>query len=264
MNLPDLQGRKIDVVYPLTNMSKGRDDFELRYSLRSLNLQPWAGNLFTVGYRPPWLKNAHHIPCGDFWEMQQKDKNIIKKMLCACADSRVSDPFVANSDDQYWLKPVEPKDMVVPPRENPSQMEPDLARRRMNPIRGFRNAWVRRQFETVDYLKKENRSQIIFDGHCPYLIEKQRYLITMARVPWETGNGFLIVVYHGWNWNDLVNGDRIEDRDGVLARIKNDFTCSQIEEKTGKALFMNHNNKALSIGMREFLMKRFPLPSRWE
>jgi len=263
VHLPDLEGKKIDVVYPLTNTSKSRDDFELRYSLRSLNLQPWVKDLFIVGYRPPWVKNVHHIHSPDQWGYNLKDKNIIKKMLCACADSRVSDPFVANSDDQYWLKVVDPQDMLIPPRENPAQIDLERLNQRLNPYRVFRNIWIKRQYQTIEFLKKEGRSEIRFDGHCPYLIEKRKYMDTMAQVPWELGNGFLIVVYHGWNF-ESGNGFRIESRDGVLVRIKNDLKRNEIEEKTKQALFLNHNNRALTIGMREFLQKRFPLPSRWE
>jgi len=53
-------------------------------------------------------------------------------------------------------------------------------------------------------------------------------------------------------------------RDGVLSRIKKEMTRTEIEERTNKALFMNHNDKALGAGMREFLQARFPNPSRWE
>jgi len=256
---------KLDVVYPFTAKSKRGDDFELRYSLRSLNEQPWVGNLFIAGAKPEWIKNAHHINKGDQWSYEFKDKNIIKKMLTACVDDRVGDPFVANSDDQYWMKLVKPEEMLIPPRENPAQMEMDKDKAfRRQGFRPWRNQWVKRQFETIEFLRNKQKSTICFDGHVPYLIEKDRYLKTMSQIPWEMGNGLLIVVYHGWNWEALVNGNRIEDRDGVLVRIKLDMNPEQITEKTKDALFLNHNNKALAIGMREFLQKRFPHPSRWE
>ncbi len=252
---------KIDVVYPLSMMSKGQDDFELRYSLRSLSEQPWAGKVFTVGYRPQWLKNAEHIDFPDLWNLNFKDKNIIKKMLRACADDRVSDPFVANSDDQYWLRPVAPEDMVIPPREHPPQMDQEKGLR-LQGSRIFRNQWVKRQYETVEFLRKKEKCTICLDGHIPYLIEKDKYLRTMSQIPWEMGNGFLIVVYHGWNFPG--NGFRIESRDGALKRIKAEMGCQQIEEAVKNALFMNHNNRGLGPGMKEFLQKRFPQPSRWE
>jgi hypothetical protein len=254
-------GKKIDVVYPMAPVAKGPDDFELRYSLRSFDSQTWAGNVFTVGYRPRWLKNAQHIDSSDQWHQNFKDKNIIKKMLRACVDGRVSDPFVANSDDQYWLKPIGPDDMLIPPRENPAQMDVDRASKIPGQFRAWRNQWVKRQFETIDFLKKQGKSDIPFDGHVPYLIDKESYLRTMAEIPWEMGNGFLIVVYHGYNWQ---NGFPIESRDGVLKRIITEMNCAEIEGVTGKALFLNHNNKGLGPGMREFLKKRFPNPSRWE
>jgi hypothetical protein len=62
----------------------------------------------------------------------------------------------------------------------------------------------------------------------------------------------------------LANGHRIEDRDGVLVRIKIDLPPEQIEEKTKDALFVNHNNRGLAVGMQAFLKKRFSNPSRWE
>ena len=261
--IPEKTGAlKLDVVYPMSMMSRRRDDSELRYSLRSLAAQPWAGNVYVIGHKPSWLRSAIHIQYSDQWELNSKDKNIIKKMLRACADPRISDPFVANSDDQYWLAPIDPKDMIYPPREVPGQMD------RAGAVRGphgpFRNRWIKRQFETVAFLKKMGRSQIRFDGHCPYLINKMKYMRTMAEIPWEIGEGFLIVVYHGWNFDADRNGYNIEFRDGVLSRIKKEMTRTEIEERTNKALFMNHNDKALGAGMREFLQGRFPNPSRWE
>lgn len=247
---------RIDVVYPLSPASKGPDDFELRYSLRSLDRQPWARDVYVIGHKPAWLK-AHHIPLADQWPSSFKDKNIIKKMLRACGESRISNPFVANSDDQYWLKPINPDEMRIPPREFPAQMD----QQRFG--RPFRSNWVKRQFETVEFLKKSKRSEIRFDGHVPYLIDKSEYLRTMNEIPWEMGEGFLIVVYHGWNFH-TDNGFKIEDRDGVLVRIKEDLKPEEIEARTQKALFLNHNNRALSIGMREFLKQKFPDPSRWE
>ena len=261
MNFNSVQDGKIDVVYPLASISKGPDDLELRYSLRSLEGQAWVRNVFTIGYRPQWLKNAHHIDFPDPWNYNFKDKNIIKKMLRACVDDRVSDPFVANSDDQYWLKPVRPEDMMIPPRENPAQIDLDRTSKTKGPFRAWRNMWVKRQYETVEYLRKRGKATICFDGHVPYIVEKAKYLRTMNDIPWEMGNGFLIVVYHGYNWE---NGFHIEDRDGVLKRIKSDCSCKMVEEAIGNALFLNHNNRGLGQGMREFLEKRFPNPSRWE
>ena len=131
---------KLDVVYPLAAMAKGPDDFELRYSLRSLEPQSWVGTVFIIGHKPAWLKNAVHIPFADQWNLNFKDKNIIKKMLRACTDERISDPFIANSDDQYWLKITEPRDMLIPPRENPPQMEKAIQGRKTNPYPpSFRN-----------------------------------------------------------------------------------------------------------------------------
>jgi hypothetical protein len=252
-----LQDKKIDVVYPLNPMAKGPEDLELRYSLRSLDPQPWAGDVYVIGHRPPWLKNALHIPMGDQWPVNFKDKNIIKKMLCACAEPRISDPFIANSDDQYWLKPINPGEMGIPPREFPAQMDRDRFGR------VYRNGWVKRQALTVEFLKKNKRAEIRFDGHVPYLIDKGQYIRTMNQIPWEMGEGFLIVVYHGWNFH-TDNGFKIEDRDGVLVRVKEDLKPEEIEERTAKALFLNHSNKGLSVGMKDFLKNRFPNPSRWE
>ena len=257
---------KIDVVYPLSGMAKGPDDFELRYSLRSLERQPWIGKVFLVGQVPKWIHDVHHIKCTDYWNaIYNKDQNIIKKMLCACVDERVSDPFVANSDDQYWLKEVAPEDMLIPPRENPCQLNKYLLPGRgLNVNRPFSNRWVKRQYDTLRFMRENKKSEIPFDGHVPYLIQKGKYLKTMAAIPWETGSGLLIVAYHGWNFQEDFNGYKIEQRDGVLVRIRADFKTEEIEEKAKDALFLNHNNKALSIGLTEFLKKKFPAPSRWE
>jgi hypothetical protein len=265
---------KLDVVYPLaagpdgSSKAKGPDDFELRYSLRSLAEQSWVGNVFIVSQRKPsWLKNAYCIEHKDEWNTTSfKDKNLIKKMLRACTDERVSDPFVANSDDQFWLKPIDPIEMLIPPREHPSQVEQDLVSKGRAPIRAWKNAWVKRQFETVNYLKKMGKCPIYFEGHVPYIIHKDCYIKTMCQIPWEMGEGFLIVVYHGWNWEFLKYEDfKIENRDGVLKRIRTATKLEKIKEGTARATFLNINGKALTgDDMTGFLKERFPNPSPWE
>ena len=94
----------MDIVYILGTGSVWQNN-EIRFSLRSVekNISD-VGNVFVVGERPAFLKNAIHLPYKDsspaYW------RNAYSKTILACKDPRLSENFLFMNDDFFILKPI--------------------------------------------------------------------------------------------------------------------------------------------------------------
>ena len=94
----------MDAVYMNGSESK-LDDWELRYSLRSLeknykNLE----RVWIIGHLPKWAKAVTHIDQGDPYR-KNKDANLIAKIVRLGYESSLSEKFIMMSDDHYFLQP---------------------------------------------------------------------------------------------------------------------------------------------------------------
>ncbi|MFA5815861.1 MAG: hypothetical protein WC865_09615 [Bacteroidales bacterium] len=98
--------KPIDIVYVLGTGSSWSDN-EIRFSLRSVfkNLTN-IGQIFIVGERPDGLKGFLHIDHPDEFPSTNADGNIIRKVLQACKDPRVSEKFLIINDDHIIMKPM--------------------------------------------------------------------------------------------------------------------------------------------------------------
>ena len=241
----------IDAVYPLNNSSKFKDDFELRYSLRSLMLQDWIGNVFLVGHCPEWSKDVVHIPCGDIY-LACKDASIINKILLACSNRQLDDPFLVNSDDQYFLRPICVEDLE-PMLEDPSPFAEYK-------FKAGINSWHRRVVETVQWCAKHGYPDWIFQSHAPYLVNKEAYIGAMCKVPWGRENGFTTHVYLNLTQKEHPQ----KEPKGRTIRLKGRVQAIDIDKQVERATFLNHNDEGLTPNVKAFLEKRFPIKSKWE
>ena len=244
----------IDVVYPLANQSKRRDDFELRFSLRSLALQPWVRNLYLIGHCPRWIdrNTIIHIECKEVYQ-NNKDACIINKILLACYDQSISSKFVVNSDDQYFLKLIDPIEDLVPMKEPLKGI--DKYHNRSNG-----NNWHRRVCDTVHWCNLNKYPNWVFQSHVPYIVDRRDYPLAMCKIPWGWGNGFTTHIY----FNLTCEGQPVIEPKERTVRIKNQMPQKRIRGLLAKATFLNHNDSGLGPGMMEYLKQRFPVPSRWE
>ena len=244
----------IDVVYPLIDASKNRDDFELKYSLRSLAVQPWVNDVYIIGQHcPKWINTniVKHIQCPDLYQ-GNKDGCIINKILRACCEQSICENIVVNSDDQYFLKIVNPLIDLLPMKEY------QITDNRYK-VRNNGNNWHRRVCDTIHFCQLNKLPDFVLQSHTPYLINKHLYQKEMCRVPWGKGNGFTTHIYF-----NLLGNDVPVEPQGRTARIKNQFPLNRIKNLVSKAMFLNHNDGGLGPGMIEFLRQNFPNPSMWE
>lgn len=242
--------KRVDVVYTLANKSLKRDDWELRYSLRSLAAQEWVRRVYLIGHRPKWVRGVIHVPCDD--PLKPKDANIIRKVLLACEQPGITKQFVINSDDHYILRPIALEELG-PWQENPSQLKESVTRRNTS-------TWCRRLVETIAYCHGHRHPEWVFECHIPYLVDRARYQEVMACVPWKAGNGLVTHVYYNVA---LTDEPRLEDTH-MTVRVKQFTRADRLAVLTAKATFLNHNNNGLCPAVKRYLEVLFPESSRWE
>lgn len=239
----------MDVVYTLANKSKFKDDFELRFSLRSVARQPWVRQVYIIGHCPRWARNVVHIPCPDPYP-GNKDANIINKIIRAVCRPQLSDPFIVNSDDQYFLRVLDsPEILEAPPT--------DFYKYKNYQVKQRANNWHKRVAETIGWCKQNGYPEHIYDSHRPYLVRKSDYIQYMCLAPWGRANGLTTHVYLNICGVTPANIDRTE-------RIKTPDTLKGIKRAIVGAMFLNHNDAGLNPAMKEFLREWFPEPSPWE
>lgn len=241
-----------DIMYPLANRPN-QDDFELRYSLRSIDKLPWVRDLYLVGHQPEWIKDAVHIQCPDPY-IRCKDANIINKILRVCAESTISDKFIVNSDDQYVLKDIG-SEMLGPWIEDPPLL-PQAHKKR------YASRWALRIVETVNILESFGFPRRVFQSHIPYMVEKDKYPQIMTWVPWGQDNGVITHIYQGIRYARL---DVKPEPKNLTVRFKGPVqTKQEIDQALGNATFFNFGDQGLNNPLREWLKERFPEKSRWE
>ena len=98
---------KKDLLYVLGTGSK-HDNIELRYSLRSIEKYCTNyGRIFLIGEDPGFLSDkVIYIPHEDF-KCGYKHHNILTKIQIAAFTTDISDNFVWQSDDHFYIKPYD-------------------------------------------------------------------------------------------------------------------------------------------------------------
>jgi len=260
----------MDVVIPLGAGAAPRNDWELRFSLRSLwqNFEG-LGKVWIVGPRVPgWMRTVDAPGWGEVGHIVQqdpyprnKDGCLIGKFVTACADARVSDVFLATSDDHYLMRPCSAEDLDKYWLENPSQLP--ISYKRMH-----ESSWHARLVRTAKLVEKLGLPVEVFESHIGYPIRKADYPAAMLSVPWGDGIGFVTHVYA-----NLVRHHRaVMDCGYELApewltwRVKELLTREEIAERWAAcpSRWLNHDNRGLSEALVEFVEGAFPTAAPWE
>ncbi len=246
--------KPIDVVYVLGTGSKW-DNNEIRFSLRSLekNLKN-MGRVFVVGECPAFLQNVIHIPATDeFNPNVNADGNIIRKVLAACKDERLSDDFLFINDDHLVLTPVE-ADKVPPFHKGNMQKYP--------PQYWKLNYWRTRLQRTMETLVQTELPTYHFDCHTPIVFNKHQFVEIMQAFNYVDGVGLTMKSLYG----NVVYAAK-----GVRVRLKNqkrtvfhNYTMQQLEERLSECDFMSFNDQGLSRSLKRWLFAKFPEPSAFE
>ena len=276
----------IDIVYALGSGSKW-DNNELRYSLRSLEKNFLdLRNIYIVGTFPHFLQDPNpehatsplikgvggmssaspsaspststststslfHLPLTDPFP-SNKDANIIRKVLKACAQKELSNNFLFMNDDYYINKPISETDMKAWYLSYMSQYKDDWFNE---------NNWKAAVKRTYDFLKARNFSCYHFDGsHCPQIYNKWTFQQVMNRVGWDGELGYTIS-------NLYLNITGAEPHfvgNCKKAFVENDLCDLGMKEAIRKATFISNNDSGLSDDFKNLLQELFPTPSKFE
>lgn len=229
-----------DIVYPLAeNKSKYRDDFEIRYSLRSVEKFVNVGKVYIVGYKPEWLTNVEYIYCTDPYVI--KDANIINKILLACYNIE-SQEFIRMSDDEYFLNPYVPRTYAIGDLKNAKN-----------------EGWHKTSFNTRDILLSKGNTAINYDCHCPQLIDKDRFFAVLMNSSWAQGDGLLANSYF---FNSMITKFHAPSIQPIAPKV-NRFKSPQ-DEYVLDGDFLNHNDAGLTPKLRSIIEGLFPEKSRYE
>lgn len=100
----------MDLLYIVGGGSK-HDNKELRYSLRSIEKNCTGyERVFVVGQKPEWLTNVEFYPCDDPYNCTHK--NMMHKILYACHNTDISENFVMQGDDHFYVRKYDFRDIM--------------------------------------------------------------------------------------------------------------------------------------------------------
>jgi hypothetical protein len=230
----------MDIVIPYRKSQS--NGLELRYTLRGIQQYfPDLENIFIIGDSPGWLQNVIHIPAQDASQRHMKAYNIMRKLLVACKDKRVSDSFAMFNDDHFLLKPWESGFYYF------ESLEVSIAK--FNSHQNYRQTLV----NTMARLNGGKN----FDTHCPIVYQKEIFLKTMKMVDWSRPWGYGIKSLY-------CNLSGIEGEFYQDLKFKSFFTYNAIYNMIGGRQFFSIDDRALNRDMQKVLSELYPQISQYE
>ena len=179
----------VDAVFAFTG--ENTRDLALSVRLAIKNLKN-LGRIFVVGGGPRGVDGIEHIPFADP-NVANREANMTRKCLLACHLSRISDPFLFFSDDQFILREMDAA--ALPLRHKGS-----LEKHRVETKYGHKTR------NTLLELSRLGLSDLNFNTHWPVPIRKEAYVSALRLVPWDVevpGGGVLCRSVYG---NSLTGG----------------------------------------------------------
>lgn len=236
----------IDIVIPLGRFSKCADK-EMMYSLRSIekNLEGW-NKIYIIGYAPKFLNETDRIvviPAEDY--SLRKQENIFKKLLMACEDPFISDPFIATADDIFFKEKTNVNDIN-------HWFHSDLKYLTIS-AKGIYQLSVK---NTYEYLSKNNLPIKNFDIHMPIRYEKEK-MMGLLEVDW-TRDHIIKSLY--------CNVNKIKGSPSRHLNFSARLTVDQIHTslKDVNIFAVNGESLGLSQAMFSVLQELFPDKSTFE
>lgn len=227
------------IVIPFCNTPT---NIELRYSLRSLT----GHEIVIVGDKPYGFKNYLHIPAGDKQGNQYKEANIFRKLIKACRDDRVSDPFVYSMDDVFYLQP--------PINENYYQKDLQW---KIQDIRDKNrdNPYRKTMQNTLAVLLKNGYKTTHYDIHGPTVIHKEGFL-DLLRFDWKQEYSYGIRSIYG-------NVNKVEAASIADCKIDRPHLLDELYERVEGRRFFSIGD-SMNATLRYFLDELWPEPSAFE
>lgn len=240
---------EIDIVYVLGSGTKWQNN-ELRFSLRSLvkNLKGFR-KIYVIGEKPDWIKNVIHIPFSDEL-LNNADGNIIRKVLRACEEEKLSEDFLFINDDHIFMTemiaadipPFQKGDMTTFPRE----------------FFEF-NFWRGRLWRTRNILIEKGYSALHFDCHTPIVMNKVWFPQVMSQFDYARNIGYTMKSLYG----NVVHPDA-PFLNGEKVTVFRPYTMKDLVARTANRMFVSFNDDGLTPVLKEWLITSFPEQSKYE
>ncbi len=256
-----------DVVYIFR--SSGREDAELRYSLRSLaasKVRP--RKVWIFGDRPAWLTDdatlIEHVPHEYIARIGRWKLPVVNTFLLTFLASLIPGlafDFFWFADDYILLEPVTADDLAR------VRVLEDLAKLKTRGRGLYKDALWR----THDTLKRLGYGSLNFECHVPHAYTKKRiwdaYCDFQDFVSEDRYYGLLA---HLAVFNHAVKHEGISDlvwlhEEGrYIGFYKTPPSLAEVRQKCRSKAFMNFDDPAFGPGLEEFLAERFPAQSPYE
>lgn len=252
--------RTHDVVYVLGNGSSWSDN-EIRYSIRSFekyfeNLR----NIVIVGQLPSFLHGVVHIPCDDRQGLN-KDARMALKLLAACKDARVSDNFIFCTDDTLLLSPLTADDFCGwhDGTIKYNALEDRAEHKGITDSSTPPSEWFNYVYNTGNELKIRGFTDNNYDrAHAPQPINKKEFIEIISQWDLETNHYTISNIYN--NATRIFKGKQT----GLNAKIYQAIGDDDILQFTDGKQCLNYNDRALNEPLKQWLMKNYSEPSKFE
>lgn len=241
-----------DLVIPLGIGSIWQNN-EVRYCIRSFVKNFFQlGKIFIIGQKPDFLKWSNprliHIESDDPFR-QNKDGNLIYKVLKACNRSDLSFDFIRASDDQLVVRKVSIDDFYPRYSINIDRL----------PIK--RNRWKMRVWDTVQELKRIGKTTYNYEIHFPMLYNKESFIGVMNKYPLQDHKGYTINTLY---FNNILDEHK-QLGDIKLTIPKPIMTINDIVKQVDKKIFIGYNNKGLRDGvLKSWIQQNFNQKTEFE
>lgn len=240
----------LDQLYVLGNLSK-HDDSELRYSLRSLEKYCTGyGRVFVVGWKPDWLKNVVFIPCEN--DQDAPHKNILKKIQMAVRESDISENFVYQADDHFYVRPYDFRDIGLYEKGRlPVSTTSDD---------GYRLSLV----DTCHWLGRNGYPAMNCSQHCGFLFNKTVFKLIeneLVRQSFAFRYGIepsSMMAAALRKWRDIPYTHR---DDLKIAEFEN---AKDLRAKIGDNFCFSIYDRAFESGLKRILARWYPKKSKYE
>lgn len=229
----------IDIVFSLGKGSY-KDDIELRYSLRSIekHLKNYR-NIYIVGELPHWIKNVTHVKIKDHAGLENKERNIYRKICAACEIPGLSEDFIFFNDDHFLLQDIEAHQF---PYHHKGFMD--------NEGRKYGESYLITLKNTMHLFTGTNN----FDTHCPIIYNKKKFLSMPLK--WKPYGYCLKTCYCNLN---NIEGEYYED-----CKIKPALNFETFMSVIKDRIYFSIDNGAFKGELLKVLEYLYPVKSKYE
>lgn len=171
----------VDVVIPLGRGSK-HQNIELMYCLRSIErfLKGYRDIYIVTDKLPKWVTGVKHIYCEDEQGGTKRERNIYRKILAACQDTRVSENFLFMNDDHFLTDFWD------------AATFPYFYHYTLRSLSKTKREWDKYLYTINNTIKEIGEDKKNFDIHCPIVYNKEKFTLLLGKSDWSTRFGFLI------------------------------------------------------------------------